>query len=194
LAVLTRRAALGLLLLAFPALPGLAAPRASARPGASPAEAEEYALKAAFLFNFTKFVDWPADAFAEEKGPFNLCVLGEDPFAGGLDAVVANETWNGRPIVVRKGVKGAEIRGCQMLFIPRAEHERQAEVLAGLRGASVLSVGEDDQFLAQGGLINFFLEAKRVRFAVDLKSVGESRLTISSKLLRLAKVAGEVPR
>jgi hypothetical protein len=178
------------LLLAGPAtapvsLAAAAAPRSS-----------EYTLKAAFLFNFTKFVDWPADTFADEKSPFNLCVLGgDDPFGGSLDEVVANETVNGRPIAVRRAAREADLRGCQMVFLSRAQRDRQPEVLAGLRGSPVLTVGETDRFLADGGLIRFFLEANRlVRFEVNLPAVERTPLKISSKLLRLAKVVGEEHR
>jgi hypothetical protein len=156
------------------------------------AEADlEYPVKAAFLFNFTKFVDWPADAFAGEKSPLNLCVYGGDPFGKALDDLVANETVGGRPIAVRRVGRGADLKACHVLFLSRAERERQAEVLADLRGAPVLTVGETDRFLADGGLVNFFLEANRVRFAVDLGAVERSRLKISSKLLRLARVTPE---
>jgi uncharacterized protein DUF4154 len=157
----------------------------------SPEPTAEYTLKAAFLFNFTKFVEWPADAFADEKSPFNLCILGEDRFGASLDAVVANESVNGRPIVVRRLPRGGEARACQILFLGRTERERQAEVLAGLRNAPVLTVGETDRFLDDGGLLLFFLEADRIRFAVNLRAVERTRLKISSKMLRLAKLVPE---
>lgn len=155
----------------------------------------EYTLKAAFLFNFVKFVDWPADTFADEKSPFSLCVLGgEDPFDGSLDELVANEAVNGRPIAVRRKTRGADLRTCHLLFIDRTERERQAEILASLRGSPVLTVGETDRFLAEGGLFNFFLEANRVRFEVNLPAVERTPLKVSSKLLRLARVVSEERR
>jgi hypothetical protein len=165
--------------------------------GAAPRSAEEvleYNVKAAFLFNFTKFVDWPAEAFADEKSPFRICILGDDPFGGSLDTLVANETVNGRPIAVRRLARGADPHPCHILFLDRLERERQPEVLAGLRGSPVLTVGESDRFLADGGMINFFLEAHRVRFEVSLPAVERSQLKISSKLLRLAKVTPEEHR
>ena len=157
----------------------------------------EYNLKAAFLFNFTKFVDWPpaGDAASiDEKGPFQLCILGEDPYGKSLDDVVANETVGGRPIVVRRLPRGTDPRSCQILFLGRMEREREAEVLAGLRGAPVLTVGESDRFLADGGLINFFLDARRVRFEINLQNVDRTPLKISSKLLRLARLTPEEHR
>jgi hypothetical protein len=188
---------MGGLLLAFLLVTGVAgigpaAPALAAGAPRNPEEAVEYSLKSAFLFNFTKFVDWPADAFPDEKSPFQLCVLGEDPFGGSLDTVVANESVNGRPIAVRRLAHGADPKACQILFLGRAE--RQPEVLSGLRGSPVLTVGESDRFLAEGGLISFFLEAHRVRFEINLQNVERTRLKISSKLLRLAKVTPEEHR
>ncbi|HZF11715.1 MAG TPA: YfiR family protein [Thermoanaerobaculia bacterium] len=154
----------------------------------------ESALKAAVLFNFTKFIDWPADGFPDEKSPFNLCLLGDDPIGASLDAIVVNESWNGRPLAVRRLPRGADPHACQILFFGRTERERQAEnteVLAGLRGANVLTVGESDRFLAEGGHIRFFLDANRVRFEVNLAAVERTRIKISSKLLRLAKLRQE---
>jgi hypothetical protein len=156
-----------------------------------PEQAAEYNLKAVFLFNFTKFVEWPADAFPDEKSPLELCILGENLIGPSLDAVVANETWNGRPIAVRRLARGADPQGCHMLFLDRAEREHQAEILAGLRGSNVLSIGETDRFLKDGGLIRFFLEVKRVRFEVNLPAVEKTPIKISSKLLRLAKLMPE---
>lgn len=151
----------------------------------------EYPVKAAFLFNFTKFVDWPADAFAGEKSPLTLCLYGSDPFGRSLDDLVANETLGGRPIAVRRVGRGGDLKSCHVLFFSRSERERQAEVLSSLRGAPVLTVGETASFLTDGGLVNFYIEANKVRFAVDLGAVEKARLKISSKLLRLARVKPE---
>jgi hypothetical protein len=183
-------------LLALAILAAVVAPVAAASTR-SAEESLEYNLKAAFLFNFTKFVDWPADAgnpaYPDEKAPFQLCVLGEDPFGKSLDDLVLNETVNGRPIAVRRLPRGTDPRSCQILFLGRMERERQAEILGGLRGLPVLTVGESDRFLADGGLISFFLDARRVRFEISLANVDRSRLKISSKLLRLAKLAALAP-
>jgi hypothetical protein len=185
-----RRRWVGWVLLALTGVAGIGgiAPARAAGAPHTAAEVVEYNLKAAFLFNFTKFVDWPADAFADEKSPFQLCILGEDPFGGSLDNVVANESVNGRPIAVRRLARGADPKACQILFLGRMERDRQPEVLAGLRGSPVLTVGESDRFLAEGGLVSFFLEANRVRFEINLQNVDSTRLKFSSKLLRLAKV------
>ncbi|HEV7519055.1 MAG TPA: YfiR family protein [Thermoanaerobaculia bacterium] len=184
------RGALALLGLLLAAAAAPAAQAAAAAP-----RSPEYTLKAAFLFNFTKFVDWPADAFADEKSPLTLCLLGGgDPFEGSLDELVANETVNGRPIAVRRKTRGVDLRTCHILFVDRTERERQPEILASLRGSAVLTVGETDRFLADGGLVNFFLEANRVRFEVNLPAVERTPLKISSKLLRLARLMPEPRR
>jgi len=170
----------------FPALALLAAVAASAARAPAPAEIE-YEVKAAFLYNFAKFVDWPPEAFPTPGTPVSLCVLGEDPFGGSLDSVVRGETLNGRHLAVRRVQGAGEARGCQVLFLPRAERGRAAEVLAALRGASVLTVGEESDFLDQGGVIRFVLEQGRVRFEINLDAAERDHLKLSSKLLRLAR-------
>jgi hypothetical protein len=168
----------------------LAAPAGAAR---SPEEDLEYGVKAAFLYNFAKFVDWPAGAFPDARSPFNLCVLGDDPFGPLLDRTVADDSIDGRPIAVRRGARLAELRGCHVLFVSRSERERRREVLAALHNAAVLTVGDADGFLADGGMIDFVLESNRVRFEVNLAAVEKSPLKMSSKLLRLARVVRSEP-
>jgi len=167
-----------------------AAPGALAATARTPEKDLEYGLKAAFLFNFAKFVDWPPAAF-EPAAPFTLCVFGDDPFGAVLDSTVAGEAVAGRPIAVRRGTRIADLKGCHILFVSRAERGRLPEVLAAVRGGNALTVGESDGFLADGGMIRFYLEANKVRFAVNLAAVERSPLKISSKLLRLARVSPE---
>jgi len=160
---------------------------AVAASAAPPAEREfEYKVKAAYLYNFAKFVDWPADAFADPKSPLTLCVLGDDPFGPALDQTVAGESVGGRPIAVRRGARLAELKGCHLLFVGRAERGRLREVIAALHDGPVLTVGEESSFLDDGGMIDFVLAANKVRFEVNLSAVDKSPLKISSKLLRLA--------
>jgi hypothetical protein len=182
------------LLRRLPVAAGILAGALALAAGPLAAEANlEYPVKAAFLFNFTKFVDWPAEAFAAEKSPLTLCLYGNDPFGKNLDDLVANETVGGRPIAVRRVGRGADLKSCHVLFFSRAERDRQGEVLSGLRGAPVLTVGETAGFLGDGGMVRFDLETNRVRFAIDLPAAEKARLKISSKLLRLAKVKEEGP-
>lgn len=178
--VLRRTSWLALALaVALPALPALAAvPQAGYG---------EYEVKAAFLYNFAKFVEWPAEALGGAGEPLVICVLGEDPFGDSLDAVVRGETMNGRPLTIHRTRDLGDLSDCHVLFLPRAERERLPEVLSVLRGKSVLITGEGDGFLTRGGMIRFVLEESRVRFEINRDAAERSGLKLSSKLLRLAR-------
>jgi hypothetical protein len=146
----------------------------------------EYQLKAAFLLNFAKFVEWPPAAFAEAASPIVLGVLGENPFGDGLERTIRDKTINNLPLVVKAFRSSAEATNCHMLFISASERARLPEILGSLRGASVLTVGETDRFTETGGMINFVRQRNKIRFQINevaAKSVG---LKISSKLLSLA--------
>jgi hypothetical protein len=147
----------------------------------------EYEIKAAFLYNFTKFVEWPAETFPHVSTPVSLCVFGEDPFGGSLDAVVQGETLNGHRLAVRRPRDLTAARECQVLFISGSEKGRASEALSALKGTSVLTVGEGKDFLDQGGVIRLFLEQSRVRFDINLDAAERNHLKISSKLLALAR-------
>lgn len=148
----------------------------------------EYQLKAAFLFNFAKFVDWPDGTFATPTSPFTICILGQDPFGHDLDDSLRGKTISSRPIVVRRCNSDPETRGCQILFVSRSQGRRMAEILQGLRGSKVLVVGEADGFAAGGGAIEFVLEQEHVRFRINPDAAAREGLTISSKLLALATI------
>lgn len=156
---------------------------------ALPAAAQEleYPLKAAFLYNFVKFVEWPADAFAGERSPLTVCVYGTDPFGDTLDNVVRGESVGERGLIVQRPDALDDLRDCHVLFISRSERSRLSEVLARVQGEPVLTVGDTDGFLKAGGVINFVLEENKVRFLINPEAAGRSGLKISSKLLRLAK-------
>ncbi len=148
----------------------------------------EYDLKLAFLFNFAKFVEWPQDAFANEKAPITLCVFGTDPFGRSLDEIVQGKTANNREFAIRRMMKSEDLRGCQIMFISDTERGRLAEVLESLKHSSVLVVGESDGFAQRGGCIQFYLEDNKVRFSINVDAVQRARLTVSSKLLALARI------
>lgn len=174
MAFLTRLlAALVLLLLVSPAT-------------AQAATSLEYDVKAAFLYNFTKFVEWPASAF-EERGSLRLCVFGDDPFGKSLQSVVEGEQVQGRPITLLRIDSLGDPRLCHILFLGRTETERLPAVLAAVRGAPVLTVGEAPGLLEKGVGVNFFLEEGKVRFEINQAAVEGAGLKMSSKLLRLAK-------
>lgn len=145
----------------------------------------EYSVKAAFLYNFTKFVEWPASAF-EERGSLRLCVLGEDPFGKSLRTVVEGEQVQGRPITLLRIDSLGDPRSCHILFLARSEAERLPAVLAAVRGAPVLTVSEAPGALDKGVGVNFVLKDGKVRFEIHQTAVEGNGLKISSKLLRLA--------
>jgi YfiR/HmsC-like len=148
----------------------------------------EYQVKAAFLFNFAKFVEWPSDTFSNATAPIALCVFRHDPFGNALDEVIRGKTINNRDLVARRTRELSELRGCQVIFVDEREEKQLPEILAILKGASSLVVGEGTEFAERGGAIQFFLENNRLRFAINVDAVQRSRLQASSKLLALARI------
>lgn len=146
----------------------------------------EYQVKAAFLYNFVKFVEWPAAALPQNS-PVRLCVLGQDPFGSDLESTVAGRVLNGRPLLIRRSERLEDLGACHVLFISSSERAGLATVLAALKEASVLTVGETDGFATQGGMIRLTLEENKVRFEINVQAAERARLRISSQLLRLAK-------
>ena len=156
--------------------------------GANPAQSQdEYRVKAAFLYNFTKFVEWPGDAFVDGGGAFVIGLVGSDPFGPTLDQTVASKSVNGRQLQVRRLKPGQTPRGCQILFIGASERRRLPQILDSLRGLSVLTVSEMEQFNQLGGMINFVMEDSKVGFEINAVAADRAHLKISSKLLQLAK-------
>ena len=143
----------------------------------------EYQVKAAFLLNFTKFVEWPPESFTDAASPIAICVAGDAPIGPVLDQMVEGESVGGRKIQVQKAPQDPS--KCQVLFVGKTEKE-VPKLLAGL-GRSVLTVGEADDFLGGGGMINFVIENRRVRFDINQKAVGNSSLKLSSKLFSVAR-------
>ena len=151
----------------------------------------EYQVKAAYLFNFLKFVEWPSDAFADPLAPIVIGIVGDDPFGSALPEVVVGKMVQGRDLVIRRYHAGENMRGASILFISASEKKRLPQVLAGLHGASVLTVADMDGFLDSGGMIQFLFEDDRVRFAINVDAASRARLKVSSKLLSLAHVVGK---
>lgn len=145
----------------------------------------EYEVKAAYLYNFGKFVEWPAKG-AAEGDTFTICVLGEDSFAATLDRTVRAETINGKKAVVKPIGKSQDPLGCRILFINSSEESRLKQILTTLDRASVLTVSDMPEFTRRGGMIQFIVEANRVRFEVNLTNAEHAGLTLSSQLLRVA--------
>jgi hypothetical protein len=147
----------------------------------------EVQIKAAFLYKFGDFVQWPPAAFGRADAPFVIGVLAADELAGALEQLVANRSVQGHPVVVRRVRRGEPLGGLHVLFIGQAEAARLAETLAAARGQAVLTVTESENALAAGSMINFVAEDQRVRFDVALPSAERSQLKISSRLLAVAR-------
>jgi hypothetical protein len=159
----------------------------ASRVSAQSAGTSEYDVKAAFLFHFAQFVEWPAETFKNANAPLTFCTMGEDPFRGRLDESVKGKFVGKRGLVVLHLKDREEIGSCQVLFLSAVEKKRQAEYLASASGHAVLTVGETDNFTQQGGIIGFFLENNKVRFEINVETAEKARLEISSRLLLLAK-------
>ena len=147
----------------------------------------EYQVKAAFLFHFAQFVDWPPEAFKDAASPLTYCTVGGDPFHGALDASLNGKVIEGRPVRVMHFREAQEIQGCQVLFIGTAEKKFISGALANLKGAPILTVGESENFAQEGGMIGFFLEDNKVRFEINLTAAEHAKLKVSARLLSLAK-------
>ena len=146
-----------------------------------------YQVKAAFLLNFTKFVDWPAAAFAAPDAPITICVIGDDPFGAILDRTVQGESVNGRAVRARRLVPEANPRSCHVLFISRSEQGSLDLIFAALRGSSTLTVSELPGFTRVGGMIEFLIEDGKVRFYISAAAADAAGVKLSSRLLRVAK-------
>ena len=147
---------------------------------------DEYQLKAAFIFHFAQLVEWPREATGEGNS-LVLCTLGDDPFRGQLEDTVTGKQILSRMLHVRHARQLSEVRGCQLLFISKAEGKRIPGVLAELQHLPVLTVGETDGFLDEGGMIRFCLEGNKLRFEINRSAAETSGLKLSSRLLVLAK-------
>lgn len=151
---------------------------------AQSATANEYQVKAAFLFNFAKFVSWPPQTFRDANTPLVIGVLGRDPFGSHLDDTVRGERIDNRHLVVRRYQSAAEINNCHVLFISRSESDRLDQIVGALKNRTLLIVTDADG--GKGGvIIRFVTEGNRIRFKIDAEAAKAANLTISSKLLRL---------
>jgi hypothetical protein len=149
---------------------------------------DEYQVKAAFLYNFAKFVEWPAHALKSSDDPLVICVIGRSPFGSLLEQAVSGKQIEGRPLVVREISEAHDALACQILFVAAGEKKRVPAILDQLKSGHVLTVGDIQNFAAAGGMINFKLEAGRVRIEVNVEAAERANLRISSKLLSLATI------
>jgi hypothetical protein len=149
--------------------------------------AQEYQLKAAFVFNFLKFVDWPAHRFPDAGTPVVIGVVGESPTGDALRLAVQSRTINGRAVVVTTVDTPAAARSAHLLLVPAGEDKRLDQWLAGLEGAAVLTVGETPAFAQRGGMFTFGLEGDKLRFEINMDAVEREKLKVSAQLQKLAR-------
>ena len=174
-------------LLSFFALLGLSLGAATPASAAS----KEYQLKAGFLYNFTKFVQWPDDRFDDEGSAIVIAVLGTDPFGGELDKVVKDRIVEGRAIVVRRIKAVSEIPGAHIVFVARDAEPLFADSLRVSPG--VLTVGESTSFTARGGIVAFYVINEKVRFEINQNAADKAGLKLSGQLLKLAADGRRAP-
>jgi hypothetical protein len=146
----------------------------------------EYQVKATYLYNFGRFVQWPPNVAAAQGNSFSICVIGQDPFGTALDGILAGETIDGKTVVAKRVAKAQDAVNCRVLYISSSEDSRLKEVLMALDKAGVLTVSDIPQFSQRGGMIQFVTAGNKVRFEVNLASAQDAGLILSSDLLKVA--------
>lgn len=150
------------------------------------AQPTEYQIKAAFIYNFARFVDWPTQAFADATSPMTIGLLGKNVFGDDLQQVINGKAIKGHPLQFKQFNSMPDATNCQVLFISSSEKSHFSRILARLQGTSVLTVSETDGFIEGGGMINLKIVDQKVRFEINNDAAKKAGLTISSKLLSLA--------
>lgn len=148
----------------------------------------EYQVKAAFIHNIVKFVEWPAAV--RTAGPLRLCILGQDPFGSALDALrgktIGDKVWEVLPVT-----PNTQLRECGVLFVAASERNNLGQILEGIQGGAVLTVGDTSGYAEQGVIVNFYIEENKVRFEINREAAARAGLKISSQLLKLARIVTE---
>jgi hypothetical protein len=160
----------------------------TARIARAQSQADEYHVKAAFLFHFVQLVEWPTGEQRNEGDPLTLCMLGEDPFRGDLEITLAGKSVGSWALRVRHLKAAEDFQGCPVLFVGRRDAARLRRVLVELKDGPILTVGESDGFVEQGGMIGFLLVDNKVRFEINVQAAEQAKLRISSRRLLLAKL------
>lgn len=149
----------------------------------------EYLIKAAFLYNFAKFTQWPEEAFSGPQAPLRICVLGADPFGAALDSIVGKSVQN-REVVTARLAAGSDASGCHLLFVAESEQDRLSGILEGLVVRPILTISDMKDFAKSGGMINLKVAENRIKFSINLGVARDAALNFSSRLLNLAEIVG----
>ena len=158
---------------------------------AQPVARSEYEIKAAYLFSFGRFVEWPSRT-ARDESSFTICVLGADPFGTALDTTLAGATIHGRKVSARRLDAPEDAAGCHIVFVSMSEERRVGTIVPALRHSGALTVSDMPEFTSRGGMIQFLTAASRVRFEINLEPARETGLMMSSELLRVASAVHNV--
>ncbi len=159
-----------------------------AAPAAGVEDTSEYSVKAAFLLNFARLVEWPDSAFDAPSDPVVLGILGAEAFEAAVAADIGKQRVGARAVRLVRLSGAQAAAGCHVVFVSAAEHSDAGALLAAFGGASVLTVGESDGFARQGGIFNFYHEGKKIRFEINPAAADRAGIRISSRLLRLARI------
>ena len=158
-----------------------------ARTADSP-DSSENLIKAGFIYNFANLMQWPANAFPKADSPIVIGILGADTFGGTLDEVLGGKKVNGRSFVVKHLKWGMELKDCNIVFVGTSESVHLDEILRLVKGLPILTIGEAPSFARRGGIINFIVVDDKVRFEVNVEAAKQADISISSRLLALAKI------
>lgn len=165
------------------------------RPGSVRAEETnrlEYRIKAAYLYNFTKFITWP-EADAGGADPFSITIIGDDPFGGSLEPLTQKHVRK-RPIQIFRQDNHEGVQKMDMLFVASQNPDEIKKVLASVKDQATLTIGESPSFTRNGGMIRFYSEKKKIRFEINTKAIRHKGFKVSSQLLKLARIVdGEAP-
>ena len=153
---------------------------------AAPSELPEYRVKAVFIYNFAKFVEWPAGKPPKPDKILSICVLGDDPFGASFN-IIKGKTIKGRTVENKTMVKIENAKNCDCLFISDSEKSNVEKILKDLEDHDVLTISDMDGFVEAGGIIQFVLDRKKVRFLINMSAAKQAGFKFSSKLLELAK-------
>jgi hypothetical protein len=151
-----------------------------------PATASEYQLKAAFVYNFANFVTWPSSAFEAPASPLRVCALGDAAFSAALEDTLRNDTVDGHPLSLIREPASTQVRQCHILVVARRARDVDT-VLKDVAGAPVLTIGDVENFVGRGGVIQFILDSGHIRFDVNLAAAAAGRLTLSARMLQVAR-------
>ena len=150
-------------------------------------EPQEYQVKAVYLYNFGRFVQWPTKDVVNNDGPFTICVLGQDPFGPALDSTVSGEKIDGKDVTAKRILTPPEAAACRVVFVSSSEVIQIKEILSALGKYSVLTVSDIPDFLENGGMVQFVLADRKVRFKINLAATRQAGLNLSSQLLKVAE-------